>query len=166
MSASLAPFSLIQAPLRNRLRLDLKTPIAEVWGLVGDLARMSDYSAGLERVEVKTDARGHCTEYTCHFKPTQPGEEGIVSKDIMQWYQPNCGWASHGAAGDAFGLSDDLHLVTVEASQEGTLLTWDSYYQAQDLAMMKAHLQEALSDIGQNLLKRFGGRLIHCYTAD
>ena len=166
MSASLAPFNLIQAPLRNRLRVDLTASVAEVWEMVGDLARMSDYSAGLERVEAKIDARGHCMEYTCHFKPMQPGEDGIVSRDIMQWFQPNRGWASHGADGDAFGLSDDLHLVSVESSQEGTLLTWDAYYQPQDLAMMKAHLQEALSDIGQNLLKRFGGRLIHCYTAD
>jgi len=158
------PTKLIKSPLRNRLRLDLKAPVTEVWALVGNLARMSDYSAGLERVEVKTDAHGNCTEYTCHFRPMQPGEDGIVSRDLMQWYQPNRGWASHGAAGDAFGLSDDLHLVTVESSQDGTLLTWDAYYQAQDLAMMQAHMLEALSDIGQNLLKRFGGRLIHCYV--
>lgn len=165
-TTTIEPAQLIKAPLRNRLRLDLKAPVPEVWGLVGNLARMSDYSAGLERVEAKTDARGNCTEYTCFFKPMQPGEEGIVSRDIMQWYRPNRGWASHGATGNAFGLADDLHLVTVESSQEGTLLTWDAYYQAQDLAMMKAHLQEALSDIGQNLLKRFGGRLIHCYVAE
>jgi hypothetical protein len=136
-----------------------------VWALVGDLARMSDYSAGLERVDAKTDAHGRCTEYTCYFKPMQEGDAGMVSKDIMQWYQPNRGWASHGATGDVFGLSDDLHLVTVEASQDGTLLTWDAYYQAQDLAMMQGHMQEALSDIGENLRQRFGGRLIHCYTA-
>jgi hypothetical protein len=165
MTASLKPFNLINAPLRNRLRLDLKTPVASVWTLVGDLARMSDYSAGLERVESKTDARGHCTEYTCTFKPMAPGEDGMVSRDIMLWYQPGHGWASKSAAGDAFGLSDDLHLVTVEPSAEGALLTWDAYYQAKDLTMMTTHLQEALTDIGQNLLNRFGGRLIHCYTA-
>jgi carbon monoxide dehydrogenase subunit G len=160
------PANLIKAPLRNRLRLELNAPLKDVWALVGNLARLSDYSAGLERVEAKTDARGHCTEYTCFFKPMQPGEKGIVSKDIMQWYQPNRGWASSGATGDAFGLADDLHLVIVESSAEGTLLTWDSYYQAQDLGMMKMHMHEALSDIGQNLLKRFGGRLIHCYVAE
>jgi hypothetical protein len=95
----------------------------------------------------------------------QPGEAGIVSRDLIKWYQPNRGWASHSASGDVFGLSDDLHLMTVEASCDGTLLTWDAYYQTQDLSMMQGHLQEALTDIGQNLLKRFGGRLIHCYTA-
>jgi hypothetical protein len=166
MSTATDPVQLIKAPLRNRLRLELKARVAEVWGLVGDLARMSDYSSGLERVEAKADALGNCTEYTCFFKPMHPGEGGIVSKDVMQWYQPNRGWASHGATGDAFGLADDLHLVTVEASTEGTLLTWDAYYEAQDLSMMKAHLLEAQSDIGQNLLERFGGRLIHCYATE
>lgn len=165
MTASVQPFDLIKAPLRNRLRLELKAPIGDVWALVGNLARMSDYSAGLERVDAITDARGHCTEYTCHFKPMQEGEAGMVSRDLMQWYQPCRGWASSGATGDVFGLSDDLHLVTVEGSQDGTLLTWDAYYQAHDLAMMQGHMQEALSDIGENLRQRFGGRLIHCYTA-
>lgn len=166
MTTNIEPVQHIKAPLRNRMRLDLRAPLAEVWRLVGDLARMSDYSAGLERVEAKTDARGHCTEYTCFFKPMQPGEEGIVHRDIMLWYQPNRGWASGSATDDVFGTSDSLHVVTVEPSQEGTLLTWDAYYQAQDLAMMTTHLQEALSDIAQNLLARFGGRLIHCYVAE
>lgn len=166
MTTAPKPASLIKAPLRNRLRLELKAPAADVWSLVGDLARMSDYSAGLERVDAKTDVKGHCTGYTCYFKPMQAGEDGMVSTDIMQWYDPNRGWASHSAAGDVFGLADDLHLVTLEPSAEGTLLTWDAYYQAQDLAMMTAHLQEALSDIGENLLKRFGGRLIHCYMPE
>src|SRR5262245_12917942 len=160
------PTRLINAPLRNRLRLELAAPVADVWTLVGDLARMPDYSAGLERVEARLDAHGHCDEYTCYFKPMQPGDEGLVSRDIIAWYRHGRGWASHAAPGDPFGLSDDLHLVTVESSTEGTLLTWDAYYQAQDLTTMQQHLREALSDIGHNLLERFGGCLIHCYAAD
>ncbi|MBX9844364.1 MAG: SRPBCC family protein [Xanthobacteraceae bacterium] len=166
MTTSPEPTSLIKAPLRNRLRLELTAPVAEVWSLVGDPARMPDYSAGLGRVEAKTDALGRCTEFTCYFKPTGPGEDGIVSRDTMLWYQPNRGWASCSAAHDAFGMIDDLHLVVLEPSTDGTLLTWDAYYQAQDLAMMKAHLHAAQSDIGANLVKRFGGRQIHCYVCD
>lgn len=166
MTAFVEPFNFIKAPLRNRVRVDLDAPLAQVWALVGNLARLSDYGSGLERVEAKTDARGNCTEYTCYFKPMQPGEPGIESRDIVLWYQPNHGWASHGATPDAFGLADDLHLLVVESSTKGTLLTMDAYYQAQDLAMLKQHLYEAHSDIAQNLIKRFGGRLIHCYVCE
>ena len=165
MTAVLEPMTLVKAPLRNRLRVDLKAPVAKVWSLVGDLARLSDYSVGLERVTTKVDARGHCTEYTCYFKPMAAGEPGIVSTDKMKWYEPNRGWASSGVSGDAFGFSDDLHTLMLEPSTDGTLLTMDSYYDAADIEMMKAHMHEALSDIGKNLLARFGGRLIHCYVS-
>jgi hypothetical protein len=74
--------------------------------------------------------------------------------------------SSTGVTPEALGLSDDLHLVTLEPSAEGTLVTWDSSYEAADLGMMKAHMHEALSNIGENLLKRFGGRLVHCYSAE
>ena len=166
MTNALEPTTFIKAPLRNRLRVDLRTTIADVWALVGKPERMPSYSVGLERVESKTDAHGNCVEYTCHFKPALPGENGMVSRDIMLWYQANRGWASRSTTSEAFGLSNDLHIVTVEPSTEGALLTWDAYYQAHDLQAMKAHLQEALADIGQNLLQRFGGRLIHCYALD
>lgn len=163
---SLEPANLVKAPLRNRLRVDLSAPTADVWQLVGEPTRMPDYSAGLERVEAKKDAHGDYTEYTCYFKPTHPGVEGVVTRDIILWYEPERGWASRGAVSDAWGLSDDLHVMQLEPSTEGTLLTWDAYYQAQDLAAMRAHFLEAHSDIGQNLLKRFGGRLVHCYMVE
>lgn len=163
---SLEPASLVKAPLRNRLRVELNAPVADVWRLVGDPTRMPEYSVGLERVEAKKDARRNFTEFTCHFKPMHPGEEGIVTRDTVAWYRPERGWASRGAVSDAWGLSDDLHVVQVEPSTEGTLATWESYYNAQDLPFMKTHFHEALSDIGQNLLTRFGGRLIHCYVTE
>lgn len=163
---SLETVSLAKAPLRNRLRIELRAPVADVWGLVGDPTRMSDYSAGLERVEARKDARGNYTEYTCYFKPMEPGQEGIVTRDSMVWYRPERGWASRGAVSDAWGMSDDLHVIEVEPSAEGTLLTWDSYYQAQDLGMMQAHFLDAHKDIGQNLVERFGGRVIHCYIVE
>lgn len=166
MHDHIEPATLVKAPLRNRLRLELHAPVPDVWALVGNIALLPDYSAELERVETRTDENGRCTEYTCHFKPSQPGEEALVTRDIIRWYQPGRGWASSGAADDAFGLSNDLHLVTLEPSTDGTLLTWDSYYDAQDPAAIQAHLHEAFTDIGQNLLKRFGGQLIHCYVIE
>ncbi|MCI0562747.1 MAG: SRPBCC family protein [Nitrososphaera sp.] len=152
------------SPLRNRIRVELKAPVSEVWALIGNLTRFPEYSSGLERVEVKKDSSGTSKEYVCHFKPLEEGGERIVSRELIRWYEPNRGYASSGAGGDAFGLTNDLHLATLEPWQEGTLLTWDEYYDAQDLEMMKAHFDHALADIAENLIRRFGGRVVERYV--
>lgn len=59
----------------------LKRPAEDVWSLVGDRSRLPEYSAGLERVDAKTNDRGACTEYTCHFKPRAAGEASIVDRN-------------------------------------------------------------------------------------
>ncbi|MGH9198363.1 MAG: SRPBCC family protein, partial [Acidimicrobiia bacterium] len=43
--------SFTTSPLRNRMRVELKAPVTEVWSLIGNLARFPEYSSGLERVE-------------------------------------------------------------------------------------------------------------------
>jgi carbon monoxide dehydrogenase subunit G len=155
-----AASSFTPAPLRNRLRLELEAPVPDVWALVGDLARFPEYSFGLERVEAKLDSLGRCEEYVCHFKPLEDGGERIVTGEVVRWYEPPRGYASSGAGGDAFGLANDLHLVLLEASNGGTLVTWDEYFDARDLDMKKAHFDEALADTGENLTRRFGGRVV------
>src|SRR5690349_11228857 len=65
------PRTFSPAPLRNRLRVALNAPAAEVWPLVGDMSRMPEYSAGLERVEMKRGAKGAPAEYYCYFKPME-----------------------------------------------------------------------------------------------
>lgn len=151
------------SPLRNRLRVELKAPVLEVWSLVGNLARFPEYSSGLERVEVKKGANGAPTEYVCHFKPREVGAERISSRELIRWYEPSS-YASSGAGGDTFGLTNDLNLVTVEPTKEGAIVTWDEYYDTKDLAMMKTHFDEALGDIGNNLVRRFGGRVVERYV--
>jgi hypothetical protein len=152
------------APLRNRVRAQLGAPGADVWALVGDLTRFPEYSAGLARVDATLDAGGRCIEYVCHFKPMAPGEAGIVSRELIRWWDPPHGYASSGAGGDAFGLTADLNLVVLEPARSGTLLTIDQYYEAADLAMMKGHFDDALRDIGDNLVGRFGGRVTERYV--
>jgi hypothetical protein len=51
---------LTAAPLRNRVRIELQAPVAEVWALVGSLERYPEYSAGLERVDVTRGGNGRC----------------------------------------------------------------------------------------------------------
>ena len=154
------------SPLRNRIRFEVNSPVSKVWELLGDLTRFPEYSAGLARVEVKKDSAGKPSEYVCHFKPQKEGEEGIISREKIRWFETNRGYASSGAQADAFGLKDDLHLVTLEKSEKGTVLTWDEYYDAQDLPMMKEHFNQALEDAAKNLVERFGGKILERYIEE
>jgi uncharacterized protein (TIGR02246 family) len=158
--------TLTPAPLRNRIRVDLDAPVREVWALLGDLARFPEYSAGLERVDPVLDAGGRCIEYVCHFRPVAEGQAGIVDRNIMHWLEPGCGYASSGTPDSAFGLSDDINLVTVEPSPGGTLLTWDEYFEAEDVDAMRASFDQALTDTADRLIVRFGGRLIERFVQD
>jgi carbon monoxide dehydrogenase subunit G len=142
------------------MRVRLNQPPEAVWSLVGDLSRLPEYSAGLERVESKTDPGGACTEFTCHFKPRTAGEEGIVDRNVVRWFERNVGYASSARAGNAFGVTDDLNLVTLERSGDGTTVSWEEYYEAGDLAMMRAEYDDAFADIAERLIARFGGQVI------
>jgi hypothetical protein len=80
-----APTRFVSSPLRNRIRVELNAPVSEVLAPLGDLARFPEYSSGLERIEAKTDSSGTCTEYVCHFKAREPGQVGIVHRELIRW---------------------------------------------------------------------------------
>jgi Polyketide cyclase / dehydrase and lipid transport len=148
------------APLRNRLRVQLNQPVEVVWSLVGDLNRLPEYSAGIDRVESTTDSHGACTEYTCYFKPRAAGDVGVVDRNVVRWYERNVGYASSARENNAFGITNDLNLVTLEPSAGGTTVTWDEYYDAAELAMMRAEYDDAFADIAERLVARFGGYVV------
>src|SRR5688500_7318682 len=148
------------SPLRHRLRVELDAPVPDVWALVGDHRRLPEYSAGIERVELTSarDAR------LCYFRP-QPGTtEGIVLREFIRWEIPNVGYSTSAAIPNGFGLTNDLSIVTVSESGRGTLFTWEQYYDHPDLPTMRAGFDEGILDIGQQLLARFGGRVIERYV--
>jgi hypothetical protein len=151
------------SPLRNRIRVELEAPVSEVWELVGDLSRFPEYSEGLERVEAKQDEDGRCTEYTCHFKPLEEGAAGAVSHDVMKWFEPNRGYLSV-EVGGSWGGGNTVALMTLDPIPEGTRMTNDMYFDAEDLDAAKAHLDDALVDIAENLIARFGGRVTEHYV--
>jgi hypothetical protein len=91
-----------------------------------------------------------------------PGEEGIVSNERVRWWAPLEGYASSSAGSDAFGLTDDLHLVTLASTPHGVMTAWEEYYDAAEIAIMCAHFDEALADSGANLARRFSGHVIEC----
>lgn len=148
------------APLRNRIRVELKAPVSEVWALLGDPAKYPQYSTGLERVEAKKNSNGVFAEYVCHFKPQAQGGAGIEHRVHIPWYESNRGYASIDEEPNAFGLTNALTLVTVDPSKEGTIATWDSHYYAGDLDMNRTSLDHALADIDHNLVRRFGGAIL------
>jgi uncharacterized protein (TIGR02246 family) len=158
--------TLTPAPLRNRIRAALDAPLPEVWALIGDPARFPEYSAGLERVDPVLDSNGRCTEFVCHFKPLAEGQPGVVDRNTVRWHEPGHGYASSGAPDNAFGLSDDINLVTLEPSPDGTLLTWDEYFEAENVEAMRTEFDQALADIAGRLIARFGGHLIERFARD
>jgi carbon monoxide dehydrogenase subunit G len=151
------------SPLRNRIRVELDAPVSDVWKLLGDLSRFPEYSSGLERVEAVVDGDGRCVEYTCHFKPVEEGGEGAVSRDVMKWYEPNRGYLSV-EVGGSWGGGGTVALTTLEPVPRGTRVSFDTHFDAEDLAAAKTHLDVALVDIAQNLIARFGGRVTEHYV--
>jgi hypothetical protein len=151
------------SPLRNRVRVELEAPVSEVWELLGDLSRFPEYSEGLERVEAVVDDDGRCVEYTCYFKPFEEGAEGAVSRDVMKWYEPNRGYLSV-EVGGSWGGGNTVALTTLNPIPPGTRVNFDMHFDAEDLDAAKAHLDDALVDIAENLIARFGGRVAEHYV--
>jgi hypothetical protein len=139
------------SPMRNRIRVEVDAPVPEVWELLGDLSRFPEYSVGLERVEAVVDDDGRCVEYTCYFTPFEDGTEGAVSRDVMKWYEPNRDYLSV-EAGGTWGGGGTVALLTLDPIPGGTRVTNDMHFESEDLEAAKAHIDEALVDIAQNLI--------------
>jgi hypothetical protein len=75
-------------------------------------------------------------------------------------YERNAGYASSAQADNAFGVTSDFNLVSVESSGDGTTLPVDEYYEAADLPIMRAEYGDAFADIAQRLIARFGGHVV------
>jgi hypothetical protein len=154
------PTAFTSAPLRHRLCVELNAPVPEVWALVGDHARLPEYSEGIERV-VLTKDRG---ARVCHFRPRDGAPDGIVLREHIRWEAPNVGYSTSADPANQFGLTNDLSLITVVATPQGTMFTWEQYYQHPDLPAMRADFDQGLVDIGQRLVARFGGRIVERYV--
>ena len=156
----------VKSPVRNRLVVELNKPISAVWTLVGDPANMPRYSAGLDSVTTKTE-NGKCTQYTCYFKPMKEGEPGYVHTDNMLWQEENRGWASRTPEPNEMGYTDYMSLLTLEETDGKTKLTWSmtcNHEKAEMIEMNKQGLIQAFDDIGNQLVTRFGGKVIENYV--
>lgn len=160
MTAVPSATTFTSAPLRYRLRVELAAPVPEVWALVGDHERLPEYSEGIERVVV---VDGRATR-VCHFRPRDGAAAGIVLREIIRWESPQVGYSTSADPGNEFGLTNDLSLVTVATTPRETMFTWEQYYDHPDLPAMRADFDQGLTDVGQRLVARFGGRLVERYV--
>jgi hypothetical protein len=72
--------SFVNSPLRNRIKLELQAPVSAVWSLIGDPARMPEYSTGLNKVDTEKDQSGKFLSYKCFFKPMGEGGSELIHK--------------------------------------------------------------------------------------
>ena len=147
------------APLRHRFRLELHAPPSEVWRLVGDHARLPEYSAGIARVDVASDR----TSRVCHFHAAD-NTGGIALREVIRWEEPNIGFATSAEAPNAFALGNDLSIVTIAPTPLGSLFVWEQHYDHPDLPAMRANFDAGIVDIGERLVARFGGRVVEHYV--
>ncbi len=157
----------VSSPLRNRIKLELNAPLADVWSLVGDPGRMPEYSAGLDKVDTEKDAAENCTAYVCHFRPMEEGGQGILHRAEVVWFEPNTGWASLDEEPNAFGLQQSLTLITFVKQGNRTIVNWDMHFTSENsesIQMNVSALEQALNDIAQNLIKKFGGKIVENFA--
>jgi Polyketide cyclase / dehydrase and lipid transport len=151
--------TLTSAPLRHRLRVELNAPVSDVWALVGQHARLPEYSAGIASVEVD-QTPGAPRARVCHFRSPDGSGAGPTLRERIRWEAENVGYATSAEPGNAFGLTNSLSLVTVKPASSGTLFTWEEYYDSADLPAARASFDDGIADIAQRLIARFGGRVI------
>ena len=156
--------SFTTSPLRNRLRLELRARPEAVWALVGDHTRFPEYSPGLAKVEVMGGEREPGRTRVCHFRPMAEGDKGMVLREDLRWEAPGLGYAATAQHGNGFGLENELTLVTLQPAGEATILIWDQHYDGGALSEMKREFDTALKEIGDQLVRRFGGRVLERYV--
>lgn len=155
--------TLTSAPLRHRLRIELNAAVTEVWTLVGNHARMPEYSAGIASVEIEREKDGTRVR-VCKFRSPDGHGDGPTMRERVRWEATNMGYATMGDPGNPFGLQDNVELVTVAPASGGTMLTWDEYYNNADLPAARASFDDGLSDIAARLMARFGGRVVERFV--
>jgi hypothetical protein len=149
------PGSLAKAPLRNDVKVVLDAPVGEVWAIISDHGQLPSYSAGIREVVLDDSCQGPgggvgCTR-TCSFHEGPPIAETIV------FVEEPYALATRGVQPNEYQLTNDLTLVTLRPlGDDRTEFWWRQYYDHPQLEQMKPVFDEALRDLGQRLVQRFG----------
>ena len=150
------PGSLAKAPLRNDVKVVLDAPMEEVWAIVSDHLQLPSYSAGIREVVLADSCHGPgggvgCTR-TCSF------HEGPTIAETVVFVEEPYALATRGVQPNEYQLTNDLTLVTLRPlGDDRTEFWWRQYYNHPQLEEMRPVFDEALRDLGQRLVQRFGG---------
>ena len=150
------PGDLAKSPMRNDIKAVLNAPVKEVWALVSDHRKLPTYSAGIRDVTLASRCDGPgggvgCVR-TCTFHEGPALEERVVSVE-----EPHL-LATSAVEPNDYQLTNDLTLVTLRAfDDDRTEFWWRQYYDHPKPEEMKPVFDEALLDLAQKLVKRFGG---------
>ena len=145
------------ALLRNQATAVLAAPLDSVWALVGDPARLPEYS-GVVKVEVDRSRVTGPGDAGCRRRCTFPG--GETFDEVVFWADPPYAFVSGAPAGPS-REAGDVSVVTLEPlGERHTLFTWRQYYDFADLAPVVAEYERGINEIADRLVKRFGGYVV------
>lgn len=111
----------------------------------------------VEKLWLHIARRGHAVVIDIDDRDAPHVEEGFGDAG-------NVGYSTSADLANEFGLTNDLSLVTVVATPQGTMFAWEQYYDHVDLPAMRADFDQGIADIGQRLVARFGGRIVERYV--
>ncbi len=89
-----------------------------------------------------------------------------MHRENVRWFESGRGYASSPDADNVFGLRDALNVVTVDAHPNGAVVTWDEFFNAQDVEFNRTAYDQAFADIADRLIARFGGRVLERYAGE
>ena len=142
------------APLRNRMQVSLNASVDQVWALVGDHARLPEYSGGIETVTVAPDG----STRTCRFRALDD-TPAIDLTERIRWEIPRVGYSASAVEPNPFLLTDDLSVVTVSPTDTGTAFGWAQYFHSAGLDAAVQSFDQGLADMAERLIAKFGGDL-------
>lgn len=99
MAMAPAASTLTASPLRNRIRVELKAPVPDVWALVGDHTRLHEYSAGIGHVEIIDGERSEPVR-VCYLRPAEGTTEGMLLREVVRWSTAGDGYATSAEPGE------------------------------------------------------------------
>ena len=158
MNTKLVTNPFTQAPLQAQFDVQLNTSPEAVFNVLADHANMCDLVPGMEKITVEatvdSEPGGVGTVRYCDF-----GNDMVVAEKIVLW-QPPLAYGYRIAAPNPFGLWQHYSQVNCRVDGKNTRLTWQQFFEHDDLPAMMALISGSLLGVFENLIARFGGKVL------
>jgi hypothetical protein len=139
----------IDAPRQANYALFLKAAVDPVFTCVTSHEMICDLVPGIQNVSVQETETGtiRCCDY---------GNDMLLQERIVLWKPPNY-FAYQALTPNPFGLWNHLALISCQANGSGTTLTWQHYFEHDDLQVMNLMIDDMFGVMWLKLIDRFGG---------